>query len=145
MTASAGSRGSAFEFKGIFLSRTNALIMSSAAIFAALTVSAASARPPLPSSHADKDIYIRFERIGYYGNVYLNKDGTYLIVQTGPNRKTQHFTGKWVAKGSSGFCITPDGPFPGKCLLRTPGSMRRAEEIISDLNETYRFSLKTGR
>jgi hypothetical protein len=49
-----------------------------------------------------QDAYIRFERDGYRGNVYLNEDGTYVIVQTGPDHATRSFGGKWRRHGESG-------------------------------------------
>lgn len=113
----------------------------------ALVIGAVTALAPAltPASHAEQDTYIRFERDGYYGNVYLNKDGSYLIVQTGPDRSTHAFTGGWIGKGASGFCIRPDGATPGKCFEEMPGEVDRKVSVTSDLGEVYQVTLRRGR
>lgn len=115
----------------------------SAAMASVIALAAAPAPPPV--HHASADLYLRFERIGYTGNVYLNADGTYVIVQTGPERRTEVFTGGWVARNQDGLCIQPEGGRPGKCFDRMPRQVGEAETISSDLGEAYLFRLLRGR
>lgn len=98
-----------------------------------------------PADHAARDLYIRFERDSYHGNVYLNSDGSYLIVQTGPDDATVSFTGAWIARGISGFCIKPQTGAGGKCFEQMPQAMNQKMSVVSDLNETYVVELKKGR
>lgn len=101
--------------------------------------------PCLAQAPFSQDAYIRFERDGYRGNVYLNEDGTYVIVQTGPDRATRSFAGKWRRHGESGFCIEPEGGSPGKCFTQMPTAFDQEMTVTSNLNETYRVILKAGR
>jgi hypothetical protein len=92
-----------------------------------------------------QDAYIRFERDGYRGNVYLNEDGTYVIVQTGPDHATRSFGGKWRRHGESGFCIEPERDSAGKCFTQMPTAFDQEMTVRSNLGETYRVILKAGR
>lgn len=96
-------------------------------------------------THFARDTYIRFERDGYRGNVYLNEDGTYVIVQTGPDHATRSFVGKWRVHGETGFCIEPERGSEGKCFAQMPMAIDQEMTITSNLGETYRVILKAGR
>jgi len=98
----------------------------------------------VPSEHAAHDLYIRFERGGYRGNVYLNADGSYLIVQTGQDGVTHGFTGDWTAHGDSGFCIKPKES-PGKCFEHMPQTVDERMTVVSSLGEVYVVCLEKGR
>jgi hypothetical protein len=113
--------------------------------FALVGVALAAGSPILPASYFAQDTYIRFERDGYRGNVYLNQDRTYVIVQTGPDRVTRSFLGKWREHGTGGFCIDPERGAGGKCFTEMPASIDQAMTVVSDLGETYHVTLKAGR
>lgn len=111
----------------------------------AATPGIAAAGEVAPADHAARDLYLRFERAGYVGAVYLNADDTYVIVQTGPQDRTESFSGRWSANGPTGVCIHPDGGSPGKCLPALPSSVGGWFSVTSDQRETYRLSLRRRR
>lgn len=91
----------------------------------AATPGIAAAGEVAPADHAARDLYLRFERAGYVGAVYLNADDTYVIVQTGPQDRTESFSGRWSANGPTGVCIHPDGGSPGQVPARLAVVRRR--------------------
>lgn len=109
-----------------------------------LAASSVAAAGIVPSGHAEHDLYIRFERAGYRGNVYLNTGGGYVILQTGPSGVTETFTGMWMPHGSSGFCIRPKDS-DGKCFQQMPQRLDETMSVTSSLDEVYVVTLKKGR
>jgi hypothetical protein len=114
-------------------------------ISAVLLMALALAPDVTPKLHAQHDTYIRFERNGYYGNVYLNQDGSYVIVQTGADRITQTFLGSWVAHGVCGFCMQPQNGTPRKCFTEMPTAVGKTMSVRSGLDEVYLVSLRRER
>lgn len=116
-------------------------------VLGAVAVAAALAGEPAirPLDHQARGLALGFERLDYHGVVYLNADGSYLIVQTGPDGRTEPFSGRWSGQGASGVCIAPASGEPGKCLPRLPQTLGAAETITSDLGEDYRLTLQRRR
>jgi hypothetical protein len=106
---------------------------------------AAAAQDMPPAQHAAGDLFVRFERIGYRGAIYLNTDGTYVIVQTSPAKVTEAFNGRWRRNGATGICLEPASGAGGKCVPQLPQRLGQAEDITSDLGELYRLTLTQGR
>lgn len=117
--------------------------MSSLVLGMALAISAVGA--VAPGDHQPSRLALAFERLGYVGEVYLNADRSYLIVQTAPDGRTEGFTGRWSRIGQTGVCIQPAAGVGGKCLARLPQVVGRAETITSDQGEHYSLTLQPRR
>lgn len=119
-----------------------------------LSVLAATALPApattvSPAEHAEHDMFVRFELVipsgMNKGNIYLNRDGSYLIAQTAPDRETKAYRGRWTSEGATGFCIHPEEGAQGECLPRLPAQPQRSEMITSDRGRNYKVMLVVGR
>lgn len=120
-----------------------------AAAIAAAGIAAAPAIDTDASAPANQQanrLFVRFERIGYTGAIYLNADTSYVIVQTAPDGTTTAHRGTWSRQGENGFCIHPDQPqSAGKCVPRVPTRLGRFEHVTSSLGEDYRLALEKRR
>ncbi|MBO9695120.1 MAG: hypothetical protein J7499_02875 [Sphingopyxis sp.] len=122
------------------------VMIATAASATATADTAASALPSAPANHQANDLFVRWERIGHKGGIYLNADMSYLVVQTAPDGSTAAFRGRWTAQGENGFCIHPEaGGGPDKCVDRIPATVGPFEHVKSSLGEDYRLALARGR
>lgn len=121
-------------------------VLIPALLAAAAPVSVPAGLPSAPANQQANDLFVRYQRIGHKGGIYLNADGSYLIVQTAPDGSTVAYDGRWTAKGDNGFCIHPArGDSPDKCVDRVPTRFGRFEHVTSSLGEDYMLALEKGR